>query len=215
MLRAIKDPVSCLTHLAGAVLAVVCTVLLLVAATRDANARYIVGFAVFGTTLVLQYVASTVYHMVRASERTTRILRRIDHMMIFVLIAGTYTPVCLVPLYGAWGWTLLGLVWGIAVAGVVLKIFWLHAPRWLSTALYMGMGWLVLIALVPLVKAVSVSAFALLVAGGGFYTLGAVMYAAKWPPLPFRWFGFHELFHVFVLGGSACHALFMFRLVPA
>ncbi len=216
MLQKMRDPVSSLTHLAGAVLAIPCTVLLIVLSARHhASARYFVAFAVFGASLFLLYTASAVYHMPKFSEKAIRILRRIDHMMIFVLIAGTYTPVCLLPLRGAWGWTLFGLVWGLAVSGIVLKAVWMQAPRWLSTAIYMFMGWLVLIAFYPLVQAVSGTAVALLAGGGLAYTLGAVMYAVKWPPLRWRHFGFHELFHVFVLAGSALHAAFMFQLIPA
>ena len=213
MFRKLRDPVSSLTHLAGAVLAIPCTVLLIMASAKHASARHIVAFAVFGASLFLLYTASAVYHMPKFSEKAIRILRRIDHMMIFVLIAGTYTPVCLLPLRGPWGWSLFGVVWGLAVAGIVLKTFWMQAPRWLSTLIYGCMGWLVLIAFYPLMQAVSSKAILLLAGGGLAYTLGAVMYAVKWPPLRWKLFGFHELFHVFVLAGSSLHALFMFQLI--
>lgn len=215
MLSKLRDPVSCLTHLAGAVLSLPCTALLVIEAERHATARHVVSFAVFGAALFLLYTASSLYHMLRLSEKAIRILRRIDHMMIFVLIAGTYTPVCLLPLSGPWGWTLLALVWGFALFGIVLKALWMNAPRWLSTGIYVIMGWLVLIAFFPLARAVSGPALALLAAGGLSYTLGAVIYAVKWPPIHCRWFGFHELFHLFVLGGSALHVIFMFQLIPA
>jgi len=215
MLQKLRDPVSSLTHLAGAVLAIPYTILLVAEAVRHASARHIVAFAVFGASLFLLYAASAIYHMPRFSEKAIRVLRRIDHMMIFVLIAGTYTPVCLLPLRGGWGWTLFGLVWGLAVAGIVLKAAWMQAPRWLSTAIYVFMGWLVLIAFFPLVQTISTTAVMLLAGGGLVYTAGAVMYAVKWPPLRWRHFGFHELFHVFVLGGSSLHAAFMFQLIPA
>jgi hemolysin III len=215
MLQKLRDPVSSLTHLAGAVLAIPYTILLVAAAARHASARHIVAFAVFGASLFLLYTASAIYHMPRFSEKAIRVLRRIDHMMIFVLIAGTYTPVCLLPLWGGWGWTLFGLVWGLAVAGIVLKAVWMQAPRWLSTAIYVFMGWLVLIAFYPLVQTISTTAVMLLAGGGLVYTAGAVMYAVKWPPLRWHHFGFHELFHVFILGGSSLHAAFMFHLIPA
>jgi hemolysin III len=214
MLQKLRDPVSSLTHLAGAVLAIPSTVLLVAAAVRHASARHIVAFAVFGASLFLLYAVSAIYHMPRFSEKAIRVLRRIDHMMIFVLIAGTYTPVCLLPLRGGWGWTLFGLVWGLAVAGIILKAVWMQAPRWLSTAIYVFMGWLVLIAFYPLVQTISTTAVMLLAGGGLVYTAGAVIYAVKWPPLRWRHFGFHELFHVFVLGGSSLHAAFMFQLIP-
>lgn len=214
MLRKLRDPVSSLTHLAGAILAIPCTALLIVGAARHASARHITAFAIFGASLILLYTASAVYHMPRFSEKAIRILRRIDHMMIFILIAGTYTPVCLLPLRGAWGWTLFGLVWGLAILGIALKVLWMQAPRWLSTSVYVLMGWLVVIAFYPLIQNLSTLAIWLLAGGGLAYTLGAVMYAVKWPPLPWRHFGFHELFHVFVLAGSSFHALFMFQLIP-
>ncbi len=215
MQRIIKDPVSALTHLAGAVLAIPCTVLLVLEAHRHASGLLVFAFAVFGGALFLLYTASTLYHTLHVSEKRRMSLRRIDHMMIFILIAGTYTPVCLGPLRGAWGWTLLALVWGFAVFGITLKALWMNAPRLLSTGIYVIMGWLVLIAFYPLTKAVSTTALWLLACGGLTYTLGAVIYAAKWPPLLPRWFGFHDLFHIFVLGGSALHVLFMFRIIPA
>jgi hemolysin III len=189
-------------------------VLLVAAAARHASARHIAAFAVFGASLLSLYTVSAVYHMPRCSEKAIRILRRIDHMMIFVLIAGTYTPVCLLPLHGPWGWTLFGMIWGLAVAGILLKAVWMHAPRWLSTAMYVFMGWLVLVAFYPLVRTVSPSGIGLLAGGGLAYTAGAVMYALKWPPLRWRHFGFHEMFHIFVLIGSGLHAAFMFQLVP-
>ena len=215
MLQKLRDPVSSLTHLAGAVLAIPYTAMLIIAAVHQSSARHIVAFAVFGASLFSLYTASAVYHMPRFSEKAIRILRRIDHMMIFVLIAGTYTPVCLLPLKGAWGWTLFGLVWGLAVTGIVLKAVWMQAPRWLSTVIYLSMGWLVLIAFYPLAQTVSATGVALLASGGLAYTAGAVMYAAKWPPMPWRHFGFHEMFHAFVLTGSCLHVAFMFQLIPA
>jgi len=214
MFQKLRDPISSLTHFAGAILAIPYTAILIATAERLSSARHIVAFAVFGASLFLLYATSAAYHMPRFSEKAIRILRRIDHMMIFVLIAGTYTPVCLLPLQGPWGWTLFGLVWGVAVTGIVLKAIWMQAPRWLSTAIYIFMGWLVLIAFYPLLRTISTTAIALLASGGLVYTAGAVMYAVKWPPLHWRYFGFHELFHVFVLGGSCLHAVFMFQLIP-
>ena len=215
MLQNLRDPVSSLTHLAGAILTIPYTAVLIGTAVHQASTRHIIAFAVFGVSLLLLYATSAAYHMPRFSEKAIRVLRRIDHMAIFVLIAGTYTPVCLLPLHGVWGWTLFGFVWGLAVTGIVLKAFWIQAPRWLSTAVYVLMGWLVLLAIYPLTQAVSATAVALLVSGGLTYTAGAVMYAIKWPRRRWGYFGFHELFHLFVLGGSCLHAAFMFQLIPA
>lgn len=208
-----KDPVSAFTHLVGALLSVVGLALLVHAGLVRGNAWHVVSFAIFGTSLILLYTASTVYHWLRVSERVGLVLRRLDHIMIFVLIAGTYTPYCLTVLRGPWGWTLFGVIWGLALAGLVVKLLWMKAPRWLSTALYVGMGWLVVVAAVPLVRAVP-GGFAWLLAGGLFYTVGAVLYATKWPnPFP-KVFGFHEIWHLFVMAGSAAHFWGVYRYLP-
>jgi len=215
MIKKITDPISALTHLIGVILAIPLTVILVTQAARHATIWHVLSFLIFGVALILLYTASTVYHMLPISKKARDVLRRIDHMMIFVLIAGTYTPVCLVPLRGPWGYSLLALVWAAAIGGILLKALWLDAPRWLSTGIYVGMGWMVLIAFCPLVRSMSATAVAMLALGGLTYTLGAVIYAAKWPHFHFRLFGFHELFHLFVMGGSAFHILFMFRYVLA
>ncbi|HYG56491.1 MAG TPA: hemolysin III family protein, partial [Symbiobacteriaceae bacterium] len=140
-------------------------------------------------------------------------LRKLDHIMIFFLIAGTYTPYCLTVLRGPWGWSLFGVIWSVALAGLVLKLVWMTAPRWLYTSVYVAMGWLVVIAIVPLVRALP-GGFTWLLAGGLFYTVGAVLYATKWPnPLP-RVFGFHEIWHLFVLAGSAAHFWGVYSFLP-
>lgn len=210
----IKEPVSCLTHLGGAVAALFCTVALIYKAYIF-GPLYIVAFSVFGVAMILLYTASAIYHMLRVPRRLSRILQRIDHTMIFSLIAGTYTPACLIPLRGAWGWSILTAVWGIAVAGVFMKLFWMTAPRFLSTLVYIVMGWLGIVAVVPLSRELSATAFALLLSGGFCYTAGAVIYVLKRPRLYPRYFGFHEVFHIFVLLGSAFHVLFMFALCAA
>ena len=207
-----KDPISSLTHLLGAILAIPITIILIYIATQSATAWHVVSLSIFGAALLLLYSASAIYHMFTLSEHTTKILRRIDHIMIFVLIAGTYTPVCLVPLRGAWGYSLLCVVWTIAIGGIIMKSFWLDAPRWLSTGIYIFMGGMVMIAIYPLAKAVSSSALVLFLLGGLFYIFGAVIYGLKWPKLSLKWFGFHEIFHLFVMVGSAFHVVFMFKL---
>lgn len=207
----IKEPVSCLTHLGGAVAALLCTAALIYRA-YPLGAYYVVSFTIFGVAMVLLYTASAIYHMLKVSRRISRILQRIDHTMIFSFIAGTYTPACLIPLRGVWGWIILVLVWAMAVAGMFMKLFWLTAPRLLSTIVYLVMGWLGIAAVVPLFKTLSTLAFVMLLLGGLCYTAGAAVYAAKWPKLFPRHFGFHELFHIFVLLGSLFHVLFMFAL---
>ena len=211
MRRQAKDPASCYSHLLGVALSIAGLVTLLVESRGDP--WRVVGFSIYGASLVLLYSASTIYHWQALPPRAEDILKRLDHVAIFALIAGTYTPVCLVTLRGGWGWSVLGLVWGLALLGLVLKLFFEHLPRWSSTALYVGMGWMAVVAIVPLVQRLPVSGMIWLVTGGVLYTLGAVIYAVKWPnPVP-RVFGFHEVFHLFVLAGSITHFVFMMRYV--
>lgn len=207
----VKDPMSALTHFIGFLAVIPVYICLLeMAETR----LQLIGFAIFGISLMLLYGASTIYHTLKLSVEKTALLRRIDHMMIFVLIAGTYTPVCLVTLAGKWGTILLSAIWLIAVAGVFMKIFWMGAPRWLSTLTYVVMGWLSITAFVPLMKAVGWGGFGMLLGGGIAYTVGALIYALKKPNLAIlKSFGFHEIFHVFVMIGSAFHIAFMFMYV--
>ena len=207
----VKDPISALTHFIGFLAVIPVFICLLDLA--DTKLQQI-SFIVFGFSLLLLYGASTIYHTLRLSAEKTALLRRIDHMMIFVLIAGTYTPVCLVPLAGKWGTILLSAIWTIAVAGVFMKIFWMGAPRWLSTMIYVVMGWLSITAFMPLLKAVGWGGFGMLLGGGIAYTVGALIYALKKPNLAIlKSFGFHEIFHVFVMIGSAFHIAFMFLYV--
>jgi len=211
----LRDPVSGLTHLAGAALAVVGLVLLVVEAASQAKPWHLAAFSVFGATAIGLYVASTCYHLIPYDAKRTARLRKWDHIMIFFLIAGTYTPICLIPLRGPWGWSLFGVVWGLAVAGLVLKLFWMQAPRWLSTGTYVLMGWLVVVGVYPLLRSMPPGALAWLLAGGLFYTAGGVIYAMKRPdPWPTR-FGFHEIFHILVLLGTFSHFWVMYRYVAA
>lgn len=209
----VKDPISALTHFVGFLAVIPCFLLLMHKAKLEASVWHQWGFAVFGISLLLLYGASTIYHTLKLSQNKVNILRRIDHMMIFVLIAGTYTPICLVSLHGAWGWTMLVLIWAFALAGILLKIFWMNTPRWLSTLIYVVMGWLAVVVFVPLEKAVSWNGVGLLLAGGIAYTVGAVIYGLKKPNITFKHFGFHEVFHIFVMVGSSLHIAFMFEYV--
>jgi hemolysin III len=201
-----REPVNGASHLLGLLLAAAGTILLLRVAREPVQ---LVAFAIYGTTLILLYGASTLYHALPLTERPLRALRTLDHIAIYFLIAGTYTPVALVTLDGALGWTLLAAVWLIALAGIPFKLFFLDAPVWVSTATYLGMGYLALLAVVPLARAVSLGGLAWLIAGGFAYTIGAVIYACRRPdPFPGR-FGHHEIWHLLVLSGSACHYAFM------
>lgn len=201
----IKDPVSALTHFVGAVLACVAVVALIIKALAIGTMLHVAAFGIFGLSLIALYTASTVYHMVDKPEAMRKIYKRIDHMMIFVLIAGTYTPICLISLNGPIGFTLLTIIWAIAISGIVMKALWIDAPRWLTTGLYILMGWLVIVAIYPVFNALPREGFTWLVTGGVLYTIGGIIYGLKWPLKERKWFGFHELFHIFVLAGSACH----------
>ncbi|WP_264983738.1 PAQR family membrane homeostasis protein TrhA [Pseudodesulfovibrio portus] len=213
MILALRDPVSGLTHCIAAALAVLATVLLILRSVGPALPWHIVTFSIFGGGMILLYTASTLYHWLPVSEDRVRFLRRVDHSMIFFYIAATYTPICLIPLRGGWGWSLFGVVWGVALSGIVMKIFWITAPRRLSTAIYLGMGWLAIIGIYPIYLSMPGPAVAWLVGGGVIYSLGAVIYGLKWPdPVPDR-FGFHEIFHLFVIGGSFCHFVLMYWYV--
>ena len=213
----LKEPVSALTHLGGAVAALLLSPLLLVhGAARGADFGDMVGFAVFMASLVLLYSASAVYHSFDRSPRTNLILKRIDHMMIFVLIAGSYTPVCIMALPKPTGSWMLTLIWTLAVIGMGLKWFIVACPRWVSSVLYIAMGWTCLLAFPQLLRMLPAGAFGWLLAGGLLYTAGGVIYALKLGRFNRRFpaFGSHELFHVFVLAGSLCHFLVMYRYLP-
>ena len=202
----IREPVNGATHFIGLLLAGAGTILLLRMAHGPSE---LVAFGVYGATLILLFGASTLYHTLTVPDRPGRALRTLDHIAIYFLIAGTYTPVALVTLRGPLGWILLAAVWLIAIAGIPFKLFFLDAPVWLSTGTYLAMGYLALVAVVPIARAVSFRGLAWLIAGGLAYTVGAVVYARQRPdPFPGR-FGHHEIWHLLVLAGSGCHFAFM------
>ena len=206
-----REPVNAISHMAGGLASIAALTLMVVFAAVKADAWHVVSFAVFGTTLVFMYTASFLYHGLRLSEKSLLVLRRIDHIMIFVVIAGSYTPLCLVPLRGPWGWSLFGTIWGIALVGTVLKVTRKDLPRWVSTGIYLGMGWLCVAAVYPLVQILKPAPLLWLALGGFFYSIGALVYSVKKPdPFP-GVFGFHEIWHIFVLLGSACHFSLVFR----
>lgn len=208
-----REPVNGFSHLAGAVLSAIGLYLLLQKIPAGASIRHTISVIVFGVSLILLYSASATYHLLNISEKGIMVLRRIDHMMIYVLIAGTYTPICLITLSGAWRWGLFIAIWSLALTGIFLKLVWFNAPRWLSTLFYILMGWLVIIAFVPLLKALSLAGVLWLIFGGVLYTLGGILYATKWPRITSRFIGFHEIFHMFILAGSFCHFWVIFKYI--
>ena len=211
----IKDPGSAITHFVGMVAAMLAAAPLLVKAYRDDSRLTVISLAVFITSMILLYAASTLYHTLDISPKVNRALKKIDHMMIFILIAGTYTPVCMVVLGDKTGWMLLALVWSIAAAGILIKMCWITCPKWFSSVLYIAMGWVCVLAFTRIVQALPTAAFGWLLAGGIIYTIGGVIYALKLPVFNSRHrrFGSHEIFHLFVMGGSLCHYIVMYRFV--
>lgn len=213
----IKDPGSAITHFIGMLMAIFAATPLLIKAAREPDAIHLASLSIFIGSMILLYAASTTYHTLDISERWNRILRKIDHMMIFILIAGSYTPVCLIVLGGKTGLMLFSLVWGIALAGILIKAFWITCPKWFSSILYIAMGWVCVLAFTQIINALSPAAFAWLLAGGIVYTVGGIIYALKLPIFNSRHksFGSHEIFHLFVMGGSICHFVFMYQFIAA
>ncbi len=207
----LREPVNSISHAAGAIASIAGLILLIVFASLKGNAWHVVSFTIFGSTLVMMFASSSLYHGLKISEKKIAVFRRIDHIMIFLLIAGTYTPICLVPLRGPWGWSIFGVVWGLALAGIVIKIFFMNVPRWISTLIYLIMGWVCIVASYPIATSLQPACIAWLIAGGFFYSIGAVIYSLKRPdPFP-GVFGFHEIWHIFVISGSFCHFWVVFK----
>lgn len=211
----IREPGSALTHFIGMMMAVFASVPLLLKAGLESGGRSFAAMAIFMGSMILLYAASTTYHTVNLTGKYLKIFRKIDHMMIFVLIAGSYTPVCLIVLGGNLGYRLLALVWGIAIFGIIIKACWITCPKWFSSILYIAMGWVCVFAFGPLFHSLPLTAFLWLLGGGIIYTIGGVIYALKLPVFNsrFKSFGSHELFHLFVMGGSICHFIFMYLYV--
>ncbi len=207
-----KDPISALTHFAGFVFGILAMPLLLVrASVQSAGTSAMLALSVFMLSVILLYAASSTYHIFDISDKVNLIMQKIDHMMIFVLIAGSYTPICIIALKES-GVRLLAIVWGIAIVGMLMMSVWLKCPKWVSSILYIAMGWVCIGVLPQLLSVLSPGAFGWLLAGGIVYTIGGVIYALKIPLLEkhFPGFGAHELFHCFVLAGTFCHFMMMF-----
>ncbi|GGJ90322.1 hemolysin III [Lentibacillus kapialis] len=210
----IREPINSLTHLFGAILSLAGLVALVIKATATADsALAIMAVIMFGISMILLYSASATYHMVIAKDHIIAFLRRVDHSMIFVLIAGTYTPLCLISLEGMTGWVLFSVVNSLALIGVIFKLVWFHAPRWLSTALYVAMGWIVIFFSSALFPVIGGDGMLMLLIGGMFYTIGAIIYWLKPEFLSFKHLGFHEIFHVFILFGSLFHFICIYGYV--
>ena len=211
----LKDPGSAITHGIALLLAIAGAAPLLIRAAGWTDSLHIAALSIFILTMILLYAASTIYHSVDSTEKVNRRLRKLDHMMIFVMIAGSYTPVCLIVLHNRLGYALCALVWATAILGIIFKAFWVTCPKWVCSVLYIEMGWLCVLAFVPIIHALPKAGFGWLLAGGIIYTIGGVIYALKLPIFDSKHknFGSHEIFHIFVMLVSACHFVVMYCFV--
>lgn len=211
----IREPGSAITHFIGMVLALVASIPLLIRASGNQNHTVLVAMSIFILSMICLYGASTLYHSVNVSGDVLKIFRKIDHMMIFVLIAGSYTPVCMLVIGGNLGYTMLAIVWSIAIGGMLVKACWITCPKWFSSVIYIAMGWTCVFVFGRLFHTLSTAGFLWLLAGGITYTIGGIIYAMKLPIFNSKHacFGSHEVFHLFVMGGSLCHFIFMYCYV--
>lgn len=201
-----EERLNIISHAIGIAFGIVALILLIIRASSYGDARYIVSFSIFGAGLVALFTASTCYHSSQQPKRRSR-LRIVDHAAIYVLIAGTYTPFTLVTLQGTVGWLIFGISWGMAITGIILKLFFTGRYNLLSTLLYLLMGWMIIFAIKPLTDNLATAGLAWLVTGGIAYTLGAILYSIK--QIPFN----HAIFHLFVLAGSFCHFIAVYCYV--
>ena len=217
IIRKPKDPGSAITHFIGTLMALFSTLPLLLKAGKSPDTVHLLALSIFALSMILLYTASTVYHTFDLTDKVNRRLKKFDHMMIFILIAGTYTPICLIALKGPVGYGLLALIWSMAILGIGLKAFWVYCPKWVSSVIYIVMGWTCVLAFSPLLNTLPHAAFNWLLAGGLIYTAGGIIYALKLPIFnnKHRHFGSHEIFHLFCMGGTICHFILMYNFIAA
>ena len=208
MLRKLREPVNSLTHWGGAFLALVGLIALLVVGWGAP--LKIIPLLIYGISLIFLFSASATYHMVRVKDKALEIFRKVDHAAIYFLIAGTYTPFCVNAFTGFWQWGMLSIIWSLAVIGIIIKVFYIRAPRWLNAGIYLIMGWLCIAAIGQMLTVLPVWVISWLVAGGVIYTFGAVVYVTKifnfFPGV----FGFHEMWHIFVMLAAGAHFVAVF-----
>ena len=214
MISKLKDPGSAITHFLGILMAIITTIPL-ISKTLNQSFWHTLSCAIFITSMILLYTASTLYHSLDVSVKMNTLLKKIDHIMIFILIAGTYTPLCTIALHGQTGTILLGLVWGIALIGILIKAFWVYCPKWFSSSIYIALGWICIFAFPQIYHALTTPALIWLIAGGVIYTIGGILYAIKFSIFNSKHthFGSHEIFHLFVMGGSLCHYILIYFYV--
>jgi hemolysin III len=211
--KRLREPVNGLTHLIGVILAFIGLVLLISKAFHPIRPWHLTSFAIYGIGMIALYAVSTLFHWLPLSDEETSGYRKLDHIMIFIFMATTYTPFCLVPFRGTFGWTMLGCIWLITLFGTIFKIFWIRTPRWACTMVYFGAGWFAMVGIGPILKTLQPEAIFWLLAGGVLYSIGGVIYASKRPnPFP-NLLGFHEIFHIFVILGSSAHFWVVYRYI--
>lgn len=199
----LRDPISGLTHLGAAILAVAGLVILIVVSWG--KTLKLVSSLIYGFSLILLFSASATYHLTTAKPKVIAILRKVDHAAIYLLIAGTYTPFCINAFSGFWRWGLLSIIWGLALIGVLIKVFLINVPRWVNAGVYLIMGWLIVAAMKEMQTTLSPTTLSWLIAGGVIYTLGAIVYITKKLDFKPGVFGFHEVWHIFVILAAAAH----------
>ena len=213
MLKKLREPINGLTHLVAAIVAVPGLIVLLFLSRGDLTKQLILSL--YGVSVILMFLASALYHLIKADPKILFGLRKFDHTAIYLLIAGTYTPVCFYYLEGNWRWGILGAVWAMALVGILVKLFIIRAPRWLTAGVYLVMGWLGIIGGGEIFQAMPPAALGWLIAGGLFFTVGAVVYIAKKPDFFPNVFGFHEIWHIFVILGVLSHYILVAAYIAA
>lgn len=212
-----KDPGSAITHFIGMILIAFAMIPLFLHTLHNSSGHIVSGASmlIFSISMLLLYTASTVYHTFDLGSHINRILKKCDHMMIFIMIAGSYTPVCLIVLHNTAGYVMCAMVWFMALIGIVVKGLWITCPKWFSSIIYIGMGWTCIFAFSQIIHNLPTSAFLLLLAGGILYTIGGIIYALKLKIFneKHKCFGSHEIFHIFVMLGSVCHYITMYAYV--
>ena len=213
-MKGLKDSVSGVSHMIGALIALIGLVILVAFSTYYGSLINIISYSVFGISMVLLYTASASYHLIKTDST---LLRKLDHIMIFVLIAGTYTPILLGPLYGTLSIVMLIILWTLVLEGIFIKIFWINAHRWISSGIYLAMGWSAVFIIYPMIKTFNelhaMGNLIWLLLGGLFYTVGGIVYGLKKPDFKSKYFGFHEFFHICILFGTISHFIFILSLL--
>ena len=210
----LREPINGFTHLAGAILSFIGLLALVIKTSINSpSVLSLTAVIIFGISMILLYSASPGYHVVVSNDKVISFLRRVDHAMIFLLIAGSYTPFCLISLDKITGVTMFWIIFTIAIVGICFKLIWFNCPRWLSTLIYVAMGWMAIFLIDPLRNSLSTQGLNLLIMGGIFYTIGALIYATKPKFLKMKYLGYHEIFHIFIMFGTLCHFLCVFKYV--